>query len=124
MTKDLRISPRTVEIHRAHVMGRHGVRTLPEAVLMASAGLRPVIRGQPGGDQAGTGGGPHKGPPLGTGRMAAGRSRCDTGCHCGGAKLGQTLMPPRHAECDDLSKSWSIPPTAGMPPCQRDTLDH
>lgn len=38
----LGISPRTVELHRAHVMERLGVRTLPEAVLLAaSANLWP-----------------------------------------------------------------------------------
>jgi PAS domain S-box-containing protein len=38
----LGISPRTVEVHRAHVMQRIGARTLPEAVLLASAaGLKP-----------------------------------------------------------------------------------
>ena len=45
MARDLGISPRTVEIHRAHVMERLGARTLPEAVLMAAAaGLRPPLR--------------------------------------------------------------------------------
>jgi PAS domain S-box-containing protein len=40
--KRLGISPRTVENYRSHVMERLGVRTLPEAVLMAArAGLRP-----------------------------------------------------------------------------------
>ena len=34
------ISPRTVEMHRASVMERLGARTLPEAVLMAAAGIR------------------------------------------------------------------------------------
>ncbi len=47
MARDLGISPRTVEIHRAHVMERLGARTLPEAVLMAAAaGLRPPLRTQ------------------------------------------------------------------------------
>jgi PAS domain S-box-containing protein len=42
IAKKLGISPRTVELHRASVMERLGVRTLPEAVLMAaSAGIRP-----------------------------------------------------------------------------------
>ena len=37
---DLDISPRTVEIHRAHVMGRLGATTLPELMQMAArAGL-------------------------------------------------------------------------------------
>ncbi len=40
IARRLGISPRTVEIHRAHVMERFGVRTLTEAVLLASsAGL-------------------------------------------------------------------------------------
>jgi FixJ family two-component response regulator len=40
IARRLGISPRTVEIHRAHVMERLGVRTLSEAVLLAaSAGL-------------------------------------------------------------------------------------
>lgn len=37
----LGISPRTVELHRAHVMERLGVRTLPEAVLLAAAANLP-----------------------------------------------------------------------------------
>jgi FixJ family two-component response regulator len=42
IARDLGISPRTVENHRAHLMERLGARTLPEAVLMAAAaGLRP-----------------------------------------------------------------------------------
>ena len=42
MARALRISPRTVKIHCAHVMQRIGARTLPEAVLLASAaGLKP-----------------------------------------------------------------------------------
>jgi len=35
--RDFGISPRTVESHRASVMQRLGVQTLPEAVLMAAA---------------------------------------------------------------------------------------
>nr|WP_237906817.1 response regulator [Azospirillum brasilense] len=47
MARDLGISPRTVENHRAHVMERLGARTLPEAVLMAAAaGLRAPLRTQ------------------------------------------------------------------------------
>jgi FixJ family two-component response regulator len=43
--RELGISPRTVELHRASVMERLGVRTLPEAVLMAAAaGVRPSSR--------------------------------------------------------------------------------
>ena len=44
----LGISPRTVELHRASVMERLGVGTLPEAVLMAAAaGVRPTPRRDP-----------------------------------------------------------------------------
>ena len=40
IARRLGISPRTIEIHRAHVMERLGVRSLPEAVLLAvAAGL-------------------------------------------------------------------------------------
>jgi PAS domain S-box-containing protein len=43
IAKQLGISPRTVELHRASVMERLGVSTLPEAVLMATAaGVRPA----------------------------------------------------------------------------------
>jgi PAS domain S-box-containing protein len=45
IAKQLGISPRTVELHRASVMERLGVSTLPEAVLMAAAaGVRPAQR--------------------------------------------------------------------------------
>ncbi|HWD66912.1 MAG TPA: LuxR C-terminal-related transcriptional regulator [Caulobacteraceae bacterium] len=37
IAKELGISPRTVEIHRAHVMDRLGAHSLPEAVRMALA---------------------------------------------------------------------------------------
>ncbi|HEY1559952.1 MAG TPA: LuxR C-terminal-related transcriptional regulator [Caulobacteraceae bacterium] len=37
IAKELGISPRTVEIHRAHVMDRLGARSLPDAVRMALA---------------------------------------------------------------------------------------
>lgn len=37
IARRLGISPRTVEVHRAHVMERLGVRTLPEAVLLAAS---------------------------------------------------------------------------------------
>jgi PAS domain S-box-containing protein len=41
--RDLDISPRTVELHRASVMQRLGVETLTEAVLLAAAaGVRPT----------------------------------------------------------------------------------
>jgi PAS domain S-box-containing protein len=43
--RELGISPRTVELHRASVMERLGVKTLPEAILMAAAaGVRPVAQ--------------------------------------------------------------------------------
>jgi PAS domain S-box-containing protein len=43
IAKDLGISPRTVEIHRARVMERLSARTLPEAVLIAAAaGVQPL----------------------------------------------------------------------------------
>jgi PAS domain S-box-containing protein len=43
--RDLGISPRTVELHRASVMERLGVQTLTEAVLLAAAaGVRPAHR--------------------------------------------------------------------------------
>jgi PAS domain S-box-containing protein len=42
IAKELKISPRTVEMHRAHVMERLGAKTLAELVLRAAAGgLRP-----------------------------------------------------------------------------------
>jgi FixJ family two-component response regulator len=45
IARELGISPRTVELHRASVMERLGVSTLPEAVLMAvAAGVRPSSR--------------------------------------------------------------------------------
>ncbi|MGY2049361.1 PAS domain S-box protein [Methylobacterium sp. JK268] len=53
IARTLGLSPRTVEIHRARVMEALGARTLPEAVLIATAaGVRPA--GQPGGS-AGSG---------------------------------------------------------------------
>jgi PAS domain S-box-containing protein len=45
IARDLGISPRTVEIHRARVMERLGAHTVPEAVLAAtSAGVKPSRR--------------------------------------------------------------------------------
>jgi FixJ family two-component response regulator len=41
IAKELGISPRTVEIHRAHLMDRLGAQTLPEVVLKATAALKP-----------------------------------------------------------------------------------
>jgi FixJ family two-component response regulator len=41
--RELELSPRTVEIYRASVMERLGVKTLPEAVLVAAAaGVQPL----------------------------------------------------------------------------------
>src|SRR3712207_3490044 len=48
IARRLGISPRTVEIHRAHVMERLGVRSLAEAVLLAAAaGLAGPRAGAP-----------------------------------------------------------------------------
>jgi PAS domain S-box-containing protein len=42
IAREMGISPRTVEIHRSHLMHRLGVETLPEAIMLAAAaGLRP-----------------------------------------------------------------------------------
>jgi FixJ family two-component response regulator len=44
IARELGISPRTVELHRAGVMERLGVKSLPEAVLLAAAaGVRPAM---------------------------------------------------------------------------------
>jgi PAS domain S-box-containing protein len=46
IARTLGLSPRTVEIHRARVMEALGARTLPEAVLLATAaGVRPADHG-------------------------------------------------------------------------------
>jgi PAS domain S-box-containing protein len=43
IARDMGISPRTVEVHRAHVMQRLGAQTLPDAILKAAAaGLQPI----------------------------------------------------------------------------------
>ncbi|NLS07818.1 PAS domain-containing protein [Rhizobium sp. P32RR-XVIII] len=43
IARELGLSPRTVELYRAHLMERLGVRTLPEAIVVAaSAGLIPL----------------------------------------------------------------------------------
>jgi PAS domain S-box-containing protein len=48
IARDLGLSPRTVELHRARAMERLGARTLTEAVLIATAaGLQPVLRSAP-----------------------------------------------------------------------------
>lgn len=50
IARELGISPRTVEIHRARVMERLGAHTVPEAVMTAaSAGLKPLRRNSGGG---------------------------------------------------------------------------
>ena len=42
IAKDLGLSPRTIELHRSNLTERLGVRTVGEAVLVAtSAGLQP-----------------------------------------------------------------------------------
>ena len=42
IAKDLGLSPRTIELHRSNLMERLGVRTIGEAVSVATtAGLRP-----------------------------------------------------------------------------------
>ena len=45
IARTLGLSPRTVEIHRARVMEALGARTLPEAVLIATAaGVCPAVQ--------------------------------------------------------------------------------
>jgi FixJ family two-component response regulator len=47
IARDLGISPRTIEMHRASVMERLGAKTMPEAVLLAvAAGIRPARPGR------------------------------------------------------------------------------
>ena len=47
IARELGISPRTVEMHRAHVMERLGARTLSELILLATAaGLRQSRMGR------------------------------------------------------------------------------
>jgi PAS domain S-box-containing protein len=56
IAKELGISPRTVEMHRAHVMERLGAKTLSELVLRAAAGgLRPPAARETGFHVGGTG---------------------------------------------------------------------
>jgi PAS domain S-box-containing protein len=58
IAKELGISPRTVEMHRAHVMERLGARTLSELVLLATAaGLRPSYAAREAGSGVGATGG-------------------------------------------------------------------
>lgn len=46
IARRLGLSPRTVEIHRARMMGRLGARSLPEALRLGlAAGIEPVIVG-------------------------------------------------------------------------------
>jgi FixJ family two-component response regulator len=48
--RDIGISPRTVETHRAHVMQRLGAKTVPDAVrIAASAGVQAPRRSTDGG---------------------------------------------------------------------------
>ena len=48
--RDIGISPRTVETHRAHVMQRLGAKTVPDAVrIAASAGVQAPQRSTDGG---------------------------------------------------------------------------
>jgi FixJ family two-component response regulator len=48
--RDIGISPRTVEAHRAHVMQRLGAKTVPDAVrIAASAGVQALRRSTDGG---------------------------------------------------------------------------
>ncbi|MEA2728301.1 MAG: hypothetical protein QOF70_2776 [Acetobacteraceae bacterium] len=54
IAKELGISPRTVEMHRARVMERLGAKTMSELVLLAmAAGLRPTYAAREAGDDGG-----------------------------------------------------------------------
>jgi FixJ family two-component response regulator len=56
IAKELGISPRTVEMHRGHVMERLGAKTLSELVLLAAAaGVRPPAARETGFEVGGTG---------------------------------------------------------------------
>jgi PAS domain S-box-containing protein len=58
IAKELGISPRTVEMHRAHVMERLGAKTLSELVLLATAaGMRPSHAAREAGSEVGGTGG-------------------------------------------------------------------
>ena len=55
--RDIGISPRTVETHRAHVMQRLGAKTVPDAVrIAASAGVQAPQRSTDGGEESLRGG--------------------------------------------------------------------
>jgi PAS domain S-box-containing protein len=65
IAKELEISPRTVEMHRAHVMERLGARTLSELVLLATvAGIRPAHAEREAGSGVGSARG-ESAPPTG-----------------------------------------------------------
>jgi FixJ family two-component response regulator len=63
IAKELGISPRTVEMHRAHVMERLGAKTLSELILLATAaGLRPSHAAREAGSEMGGTGGARTSP--------------------------------------------------------------